>query len=171
MHLPVPLDEWFHLGLVYDNEAHTASVYSNGVNVVSLSGLSQNFGSDPFSNNTLGLQNPPESLSRSFRGDINSFRVYDIALSEEQIAANFAMGPAKGVLVVHTALITDVSVGTDIRAISFNTTEGEHYFLQSAINPPDWMDTGASVIGTGGVQQMYDPAGFSTEKTYRVLEF
>ena len=168
--LPLPLDEWFHLVLVYDDAASSASIYSNGMNVVSTGSLGQNFSAGPWVNNSLGLANHLESMSRSFHGHINTFRVYDVALSAGQVAAHFAEGPVKGVPTVPAVPITHAAL-TDIPAITFTSQVGRTYFLQSTTNAPDWEESGSRIDGTGGILRLHDPAGFSTQKTYRVVEF
>ncbi len=168
--LPAPLNEWFHVAMAYDDEAKACAVYSNGVKLVTVTGLPQNMtASKPYRNNTLGMLNPPEAISRSFRGHINSIRVYNMVLSDLQVAANFAEGPAKGVLVVPAVPIIQVNV-TDIGAVRFSSQEDKTYFLQWTTNAPDWVETGSSIEGTGGDLNLYDPDGFSMQKTYRVIE-
>jgi hypothetical protein len=169
--LPVPLNEWFHLAVVVD-DATSCIIYSNGVAATPAISITQDFDlAKTFDQNSVGLQNHLEQLSRSLRGHINTFRVYDRALSPAEIAANHAAGPAKAVPLAPVADATGISVIPELGSVTFTTQVDRTYFLQSTTNPPNWSDTGARIDGTGGTVQLYDPDGFSTQKTYRVVEF
>ena len=56
--------------------------------------------------------------------------------------------------------------------LSFTGAVDELYLLQSTTNlvSTDWFDTDLFIRGTGGESFVYDPAGISTQKNYRIVE-
>ena len=71
--------------------------------------------------------------------------------------------------VVPTVEYTEVTVG-DVAVLDFESTAGAVYSLEYAMEPDtnDWMVTGATLTGNGEILTMYDPAGHSTQKVYRI---
>jgi hypothetical protein len=59
----------------------------------------------------------------------------------------------------------------DTAALEFNTTPGVTYRLQSTTNlqATGWVSSGTLILGAGGTQLAFDPTGFSTSKTYRII--
>ena len=54
---------------------------------------------------------------------------------------------------------------------SFQSTSGNVYQLQFSADPEaeGWTDAGYTLHGSGGEMHAYDPAGFSTGRSYRIL--
>ncbi len=59
-------------------------------------------------------------------------------------------------------------------AFMFTSTSGTVYSLQSSTNAmdaiPTWVNAGLEVAGNGSDQLLFDPAGFDSNKTYRIIE-
>ena len=57
-------------------------------------------------------------------------------------------------------------------AMEFTSVLGAVYQLQSTMSivpPTNWVETGATITGNGDALLLFDPTGFATQKTYRVL--
>ena len=70
-----------------------------------------------------------------------------------------------------TITFTNVVV-EDTAALEFNTTPGVNYQLEFTTNDlsaQDWMPSDTTILGAGGTQLAFDPTGFSTTKTYRIV--
>lgn len=112
-------------------------------------------------------------VGRRFQGDINTFRVYDRALTQEEIASNFAHGVSLGetpspLPVVESNLIT-IPKGVEI---AFDSEEGKGYSLQVAPNLLDgtWTDVGPGLIGNGGTMLTYHPTdGQEVTESLRII--
>lgn len=67
----------------------------------------------------------------------------------------------------------DVGAGTEA-GFAFDSESNVVYTLQSSTNAaspsPDWDGAGMGVRGDGSGRVLFDPAGFSTGKTYRVIQ-
>ena len=72
--------------------------------------------------------------------------------------------------VLPTVAFTNIVV-EDVAALEFDSELGGIYDLEYAVEPDtnDYIATGATLTGDGGILNMYDPTGFSTQKTYRIL--
>jgi hypothetical protein len=59
----------------------------------------------------------------------------------------------------------------NVAALEFQSDPSTVYRLEYITDPVDtnWTDAGFWVFGDGGLRNAYDPAGFSTQKTYRIL--
>lgn len=100
-----------------------------------------------------------------FPGDGQTIRV---ALWTEE-GADDILGGAYTLLVREPEFLTGTV--TQVSALSFNSQSGIAYRLEyntDLINT-NWVFTGYQTIGSGGLQYMYDPAGFSTGKVYRIV--
>jgi hypothetical protein len=53
-------------------------------------------------------------------------------------------------------------------SISFGTTAGKTYRLESSLNlkPGDWETVAGSIVGTGGIVTITDPVAASTETSF-----
>lgn len=70
-----------------------------------------------------------------------------------------------------TIAFTNVVV-EDTAALEFNTTPGVNYQLEFTTNDlpaQDWTPSDTTILGAGGTQLAFDPTGFSTSKTYRIV--
>jgi hypothetical protein len=64
---------------------------------------------------------------------------------------------------------TDVTLG-DAMAMEFQSVQGTEYRLESTDQAvTNWQFAGMIRIGDGNVMHMYDPAGISTSKSYRIV--
>jgi len=89
----VPLDQWFHLAVTWDNDAKTVEIWGDGQKETSVSGLNGlDYTTAVMDENTVGIQNYLEGGGRAFRGHYNTFRVYGSALSDAEIQQNFGAG-------------------------------------------------------------------------------
>jgi hypothetical protein len=90
---------------------------------------------------------------------IEEVRIYDEYLSAEQVQDLF--DPIN---------VVDADVGDQV-ATEFLSEAGTTYELESTtdlITSNNWSGTGATVEGTGANLALFDPAGYSTSKLYRV---
>jgi hypothetical protein len=99
-------------------------------------------------------------LIKSAGGDLNG-KAWDeirVATTWEEAAARL------------TAEIQDVSI-TNVTALAFQSVSDINYRLEYTTNLPAqiWTDAGFVIIGNGDALNAYDPTGFSTSKTYRIL--
>jgi len=69
-----------------------------------------------------------------------------------------------------TIAFTNIVV-EDTAALEFNTTPGVTYRLQSTTNlqATGWVSSDSLILGAGGTQLAFDPTGFPTSKTYRII--
>jgi hypothetical protein len=60
----------------------------------------------------------------------------------------------------------------DTTMFSFQSATGECYALEYSLTGPTgtWNRAGVTVLGTGSTEWLYDPAGDSTGRTYRVVK-
>jgi hypothetical protein len=64
------------------------------------------------------------------------------------------------------------SAVNDVSALEFQSEAGVSYRLEFHTNqPPDvvWVPAGTVLSGNGGLMRMFDPTGYSTQKTYRIM--
>ncbi len=152
-----------HLVGTYDGT--NAVLYKNGT----LGGFS-----------TLAYTNPPFASSNPLRagadhagngaydGKIYHLRIHDVALTQAEAFANFNEGPNLGGVAVPSTNI----VVADTAGVTFSSAVDGLYRLQSTpdLVSSNYSDTGAIAIGDGGSMTLFDPAGTSTTKNYRVQE-
>jgi hypothetical protein len=100
-----------------------------------------------------------------FPGDGQTIRV---AFWTEE-GADDIMGGAYTILVREPEFLTGTV--TQVSALSFNSQSGITYRLEynSDLLNTNWVFTGYQTVGSGGLQYMYDPAGFATAKVYRIV--
>jgi hypothetical protein len=160
---PKDLGVLTHLVGTYDGT--NAILYKNGT----LGGFS-----------TLAYTNPPAASTNPLRagathaglgaydGKIYHLRIHDVALTQAEAFANFNEGPNPGGVTVPS---TNVVVA-DTAGVTFSSVVARVYRLQSTPNlvSSNFSDTGAFTIGDGGGMSLFDPAGTSTTKNYRVQE-
>lgn len=67
-------------------------------------------------------------------------------------------------------IITDLFV-SDAHTLQFNSEPGVHYKLQFLADGTTntWVDSGGFVTGNGGAMHFFDPAGYASNKTYRIV--
>ena len=90
----VPLDEWHQYVFTWNNDTHDATIYVDGA----LWGSQNEAGVtwDPsvvMTGTAVGAEFYLES-SRAFNGDFNTFRLYDMALTDGEVLSNFQAGPS-----------------------------------------------------------------------------
>lgn len=66
---------------------------------------------------------------------------------------------------------TNVTV-SDVMGMEFESDAGTTYGLEYSLPamPDDWNSAGVVLTGVGGPMQFFDPTGFSTSRTYRILQ-
>jgi len=98
---------------------------------------------------------------------IEEVRIYDEYLSAEQVEDLFLAGPTH---ILEPINMVDADVGDQVGR-EFLSEAGTTYALECTTDlvfSNNWSATGAIVEGTGGTLTLYDPAGYSTSKLYRV---
>ena len=98
------------------------------------------------------------------RVDTEMFVVWDRAYSEQDLLDLAIDAPPEPVDI--TNVVVDPAI-----MIEFNSVNGENYELEFTASPADtnWLSAGFTIRGDGTTRQAFDPAGFSTQKTYRVI--
>jgi len=94
-------------------------------------------------------------------------RLYNDYLTDDQIQALFEAGPTH---IFEPLNVVDAGVGDQVFT-EFLSEAGTTYALECTTDlvfSNNWSATGAIVEGTGGTLTLYDPAGYSTSKLYRV---
>ena len=147
--------------LTYDNTTREARVYKDGVFVKSFSGctglLCDYFGpgaldltNGEVDGSTLFKIRPSEDDEYAFQGDISRYRLYDRALADDEIRANFEFGNTQGMAgVVLGDINNDASVNNlDITPfIAALAAEDEAAFLEAF---PDGNYAAADIDMSGG---------------------
>ena len=127
-----------------------------------------------------GAGSPDLRLGRAggagaFDGQRDDFAIFNRALTADEAGAIFdagLLGNDLGTLIEATTTTVSQVVIEDATAISFNTDAGSTYVLEYAEPPASntWVDAGFELIGDGNERMAFDPAGFSTNKAYRVIK-
>ncbi len=108
-----------------------------------------------------------------FTGEIGFIEIWNEALPEQYAVDRWNGGsPARATVSPDRPQIVFQSVQrAAATGLIFQSVFGERYELQSTTetNPPNWTAAGLTLEGTGGQLTAVDPAGVSTQKTYRVL--
>ena len=159
---------WHHLVATYDNGAPGTNyfLYLDGALVHGIESSADPIDADgtPF---TIGRDFTTVSNTLSFAGMIDELAVYDTALSAAAVSNLYAAGPAT----IDDVVIDVVTTG-DTMGLTFTSQTGTTYRLDATpdlVNSNDWSSTGAFAEGTGVGMVLYDPAGFDTNRLYRVV--
>ncbi|MHC4527631.1 MAG: LamG domain-containing protein, partial [Planctomycetota bacterium] len=165
------LDDWHHLGLVKDEIADKMEIYFDGVKVKSKTGTSRalaDVGNRWFKIACRWDEND------GFNGRVDDFRIYDYALSREQIEALFRDDD------VGTAWAPSPSHGqTDVlRQVVLNWRPGNYADSHDVYFGTDWddvndADTASGVYVDNREPNEYDPPGslaFGTTYYWRIDE-
>jgi hypothetical protein len=127
----------------------------------------------PYTNMPLVTTNPlragaTHSGSGAYAGRIYHLRIHDVALTQAEASANYNEGPNPGGVTVSS---TNVVVA-DTAGVTYSSVVDRVYRLQSTpdLVSSNFSDTGAFAVGDGGGMTLFDPAGTSTSKNYRVQE-
>jgi hypothetical protein len=98
---------------------------------------------------------------------MDEFVLWDEHMSAAQALAIYNAGPAYNLQPVN---VVDADVGDQV-ATEFLSEAGTTYELESTadlVSSNNWSGTGAIAQGTGANLVLFDPAGYSTSKLYRV---
>jgi len=159
--------QWHHVVGVFTNSGGTASqdlaIYVDGVKVPQRS-LTQN----PYSSSTrvsfrslrIGRWDRlPEADARFFNGNIDDVRIYDRALSSNEVLALYASA-------------FQVSIEVSEVRICWPSMPNKIYQVQfrSDLATNDWFDLGTPVPGTGLTSCLTDPVLPGRQRFYRVIE-
>ena len=90
-----PVDKETHVAVTIDGDQGVAKMYLDGKLVATQEGLKlkpSDLGNTP--NNWLGASQYQDT-DPLFYGSISEFRIYDTALSDDEVAQSFARGPDK----------------------------------------------------------------------------
>jgi len=164
-------DAFDHFVFTWDNSASTMDLYHDGVVGVStmsfpgvtFSALTVFDGTtlfNSFANNASG--------NVRFNGDIARVRIHDEILSLDNIVDSFLLGPNGVAGPIHT---DDITID-DVAVLQYTSQVGRLYnleFTTDLVSSSVWQRAGANIVGDGGVQFLYDPAGSDTNKAYRVV--
>ena len=86
--------EWYHIALVWDRTARSASVYVNGAQEATASNVSQDPSTLPFLQAIGAVTRNGAPLTPTFNGLIDELEVYNRVLTSQEIAAIFNAGSA-----------------------------------------------------------------------------
>jgi hypothetical protein len=65
----------------------------------------------------------------------------------------------------------EIELTNDVMGLSFDSELGEFYRLEYTTDMTNWNEAGFVVEGDGTARVMFDPAGQSTTRQYRVVSF
>jgi hypothetical protein len=106
--LGIQKDRWYHLIAVYDGGGVTTSskrLYINGVQNLSISTDATSGNTINFTNTTLSLGSRVDGAGSHLKGSISNFKLWDVALTAEEVAAEYALGrTGKSLNLTDTAL-------------------------------------------------------------------
>ncbi len=139
-YVPLPLNEWTHFIVTFDDATDLAKVYVNGGTPATHDLSSAGLDYDNLANNdvTLFKTRSSESANRRFDGDISFARFYDFVLSDAQAAAN------------HEALTSRLELnlavaGSDL-VFTWDSRDGMSYDLLSDTGLTDAPETWAPYV-------------------------
>ena len=170
--IPVAIGEWrvFALSLGSAIQSNDIFTVTDGVTTSSFIAVTDTSGHDMTGLTVGGRTETPSAVNR-FKGMIAEILVYNSDLSAADIAAVMdhlrdkfitATGPT---LVPSTDVMVDDTLGT-----TFDSESNVVYRLQATpdLVSSNFADTGAIVFGNGAAMTLFDPAGPSASKNYRV---
>jgi hypothetical protein len=157
--------------LTWNNSSKDLNIYRNAALETTQNFAPSNvtYDSSVIMDNTSIFKTGAENTDgRRFNGDISLIRIYDEVIDQTTIDANFALGAGT---VVPGPKITEVGF-VDDTVLVFTSLNGQNYALESTIDETTgvWVKAPYTIEGTGGDITLYDPDGYSTNKTYRLLE-
>jgi hypothetical protein len=163
-------DAFTHLVMTWDNSAASMDVFDDGVLATNLMFAGVSFSAlTVFGGTTIFYDFVNDSGgTRRFNGDIARVRIHDEILSLDNIVDNFLLGPNGVAGPIHT---DDITID-DVAVLQYTSEVGRLYnleFTTDLISSSVWQRAGANIVGDGGVQFLYDPAGSDTNKAYRVV--
>ena len=162
---PIPVDTWTHVAFVL-NRGTGFEIYTGGTLDDTLS-VPQTGGADPIVSTVTHLGR--ETNQNYFKGLMDEVRFTAGKLDSTTIwhDSQNTLNPEPGDVMV---LSTNVVVA-DAAGISFGSVTGATYRLESTpdLVSSNFSATGAFTIGSGGSMTLFDPAGTSTSKNYRVV--
>lgn len=104
-----------------------------------------------------------------FNGEIGFIEIWDTALTQQHAIDRWNGGnPIRGSGLQVSVSGIDATTAT---VFPLGTVSGLTYRLEYTLDEaaPDWTPSGLSVIGNGTVMQLFDPTGYATQRTYRIL--
>ena len=104
-----------------------------------------------------------------FNGEIGFIEIWDRALTQQDAADRWNGGhPVRG---NGFDLLVNGLEATTETAFPLNTVSGQTYRLEYRVDetPPFWTPTGLSLTGNGNLAHLFDPAGYTTQRTYRIV--
>ena len=124
----------------------------------------------------IGGQDSLVSTTNGYRGAVQFIEIYSGATIDNSIAAGLTPADYSAVrfanldVVLPAPEIIGSPVATEVFGFELFTADGLVYRLESTTNlvGGSWVDTGARILGNSQTNTFFDPAGFSTSKTYRV---
>jgi hypothetical protein len=104
---------WYHIAARVDRQANQLRIYVNGVNVGGTTNLATGLGNLNAAT-SVGIGTIPSALGAYFAGQIDDVRIYDVALSDAEIAglAAGAEDPSNRVKLTTSALTADAPLYT-----------------------------------------------------------
>ena len=161
----VPIGQWHHLIFVLKAGNQNTRVYEDG-NLVGTSTITYN---SNFTTNSLmiganwGYVNPTNSIvGFFFNGFLDEVRIYDRALSSNEVAQLFALDSR--------TLSANLGAGSNLN-FAMICQPGQNYVLQTATNlaaPIQWQSIRTNTTNTNGVWQFAETNLNSVRKFYRV---
>jgi hypothetical protein len=169
--LPLPVtadfDQWV---FTWNNGSKQCRIYRNAVLASTVSFPDVTFTSSTImDNNSFFKSGAENSDARVLNGDITVVRIYDEVIGQATIDANFALGPGAGITVPGPP-ITEAGFVQET-GFEFSSVNGQNYRLERTTDELNgvWTKVPHVVEGTGGTMTVFDPAGYSSDMTYRLL--
>ena len=135
---PLPIDEWVHFIVTFDDATDIAMVYVNGLALLPFRFTGIELNADPGNKVTLFKWRGTEGPDRSFNGDISQARLYDFVLSGEQVEANY--------LEVVPTLAGDFDVDNDVDGFDFLAWQRGFGSIYDSNDLADWEGNFGTVI-------------------------
>lgn len=136
-----PLEDWMHLAMVVDTESGMVSIYADGEEVGSAEGSFPDEADKPligpFSIGAHSMDG--ESFDRNWTGIVDDFRLYDVALTAEEVVTSMEELEGVGVESLESEPIAvfpnpssgTISLSKDVETIRIYTTSGRELFLMN----------------------------------------
>ena len=123
----------------------------------------------------IGGQDSLVSATNGYRGTVQFIEIYSGTTIDNSIAAVLTPSQYSALRFANLDVVIPIPeiggpVATEVFGFELFTADGLVYRLESTTNlvGGSWVDTGARILGNSQTNTFFDPAGFSTSKTYRV---
>jgi hypothetical protein len=104
-----------------------------------------------------------------FNGEIGFIEIWDTALTQQYAIDRWNGGnPVRGI--GFDVSVSGLESATET-VFPVDTVSGLTYRVEYTLDggTPTWTPAGVSVIGNGNIMHLFDPSGYSTQRTYRII--